>query len=96
MVSDRRPPGGQSGDPVLVRRARIARLVSVAKRVGYSLLLAAMVAFVVGLVSDFPDWTVTVTVVGLVAAIVILPVPIVLGYGVKAAEREERGGGGGH
>jgi len=33
---------------------------------------------------------VTLTIVSLVLAIVILPAPIVFGYGVKAAEREER------
>jgi predicted Na+-dependent transporter len=77
-------------DPVLERRARIARFVRLAQRVGYASLLLAIVAFVAAAVSDFPSWLVTVTVVALVAAIVILPVPIVLGYGVRAAEREER------
>jgi predicted Na+-dependent transporter len=77
-------------DPVLERRARIARFVKLAQRVGYGFLLLAIVAFVAGAVTDFPSWLVTTTVVALVAAIVILPVPIVLGYGVRAAEREER------
>jgi hypothetical protein len=77
-------------DPVRARRARIARSVKIAKRVGYSALLVAIVAFLVALATDVPSWLVTLTVAGLVAAIVILPVPIVLGYGVRAAEREER------
>jgi hypothetical protein len=77
-------------DPVLERRARIARLAKLAKRVGYGFLLLAIVAFVAGALSDFPSGLVTVTVAALVAAIVILPVPIVLGYGVRAAERDER------
>jgi hypothetical protein len=83
-------------DPVLARRARIARLVAVAKRVGYLGLLAAIVAFGIGAITGFPGWTVTVVVVGLVVAIVVLPVPIVMGYGIRAAEREERGGGSFH
>jgi hypothetical protein len=33
---------------------------------------------------------VVVTTTGLVAACVILPIPIVLGYGVRAAAREDR------
>jgi hypothetical protein len=33
---------------------------------------------------------VTITVVALVTAIVVLPLPIVLGYGIRAAERDER------
>jgi hypothetical protein len=80
-------------DAVGERRARIARSVKAAQRVGYAFLLLAMVTFVIGLASDFPAWSVDLTVAALVVAIVVLPVPIVLGYGVRAAEREERGGG---
>ena len=88
MVSD-----GDDADPVLERRARIARVVKIAQRVGYLALAIAMVAFVAAFAADFPTSLVTLTVVALVLAIVILPVPIVFGYGVRAAEREERGGG---
>ena len=77
-------------DPVVVRRARIARWVGVAKRVGYGLLLLAVVAFVVAAIAGFPSGIVTLTVVALIAACVVLPVPIVLGYGLRAAEREDR------
>jgi hypothetical protein len=77
-------------DPVAARRARIARWVKAAQRLGYSVLLIAIVAFVVAAATDFPTWLVGVIVGCLVAAIVILPVPIVLGYGVRAAERDER------
>jgi hypothetical protein len=79
-------------DPVLVRRARIGRMVAVGKRIGYGALLAAMVGFVAGTVSGFPSWSIAVAVGGLIVAIVVLPVPIVLGYGIRAAEREEQGG----
>jgi len=77
-------------DPVLARRARIATAVRISKRVGYSALLVAIVAFAIGSVTDFPGWLVVTSVVGLVAATIILPIPIVFGYGVRAAEREER------
>lgn len=77
-------------DPVLARRARIARLVRYGKRAGYAALLVAVVSFVVAAATDFPAVAVDISVAALVAAIVILPVPIVLGYGVRAAEREER------
>jgi hypothetical protein len=77
-------------DPVLARRARIARVVRYGKRAGYSALLVAVVSFVVAAATDFPAVAVDISVAALVAAIVILPVPIVLGYGVRAAEREER------
>jgi hypothetical protein len=77
-------------DPVVERRARIARGVAVAKRIGYLLLLVAVIAFVVAAVAGFPSWSVVVTIVALVGACVVLPVPIILGYGLRAAEREDR------
>ena len=77
-------------DPVVQRRARIARWVGLGKRVGYGLLLLAIVAFVVAAIAGFPSGVVTLTVVALIAACVVLPVPIVLGYGLRAAEREDR------
>lgn len=65
-------------------------MVRIAQRVGYAALLVAIVAFIAGIASDFPNWLVVLTVAALGFAIVVLPVPIVLGYGVRAAEREER------
>jgi ABC-type proline/glycine betaine transport system permease subunit len=83
-------------EETLVRRAKIARLVALGKRTGYGALLVAIGAFVVAAISGFPSWTVTVATVGLVIACVALPGAIVFGYGIKAAEREERGGGSFH
>lgn len=83
-------------DPVMVRRRRIAALVKLGKRVGYTALLIAIVVFFVGLATNFPAWTVDVIVIGLIVSIVVLPAPIVFGYGIRAAEREERGGGSFH
>ena len=77
-------------DPVVVRRARIARWVGLAKRVGYGLLLLAVVLFVVAAATGFASGVTTATVVALIAACIVLPVPIVLGYGLRAAEREDR------
>ncbi len=81
-----------SDDPVRARRAKIAQWVAIGKRVGYAALLVAIVAFFLGLVLDFPTWSVDAIVGGLVVACVVLPLPIVFGYGVRAAEREDRGG----
>jgi len=77
-------------DPVLVKRARIARIAALGKRLGYLALGVAIVGFALGVVTDFAEWTVVVSTTGLVLACIILPVPIVLGYGVRAAAREER------
>ena len=79
-----------SDDPVAQRRAKIARVAAIGTRVGYLALAVAIVAFFVGLATDFPQWTVTAIVAGLVVACVVMPLPIVLGYGVRAAEREDR------
>jgi cyanate permease len=76
-------------DPVRVRRARVARFVAATKGHGYALLLAAIGAFVIGAISDFPSWTVAMAVVGLIGSCVVLPIPIVLGYGIRKAERED-------
>jgi hypothetical protein len=83
-------------DPVLERRARIAKQVQLAKRVGYGALLVAIVAFGIALATSFSGAAVTAAVIGLAIAFVVLPIPIVLGYGVRAAEREDRGGGSFH
>jgi NADH:ubiquinone oxidoreductase subunit 6 (subunit J) len=84
------PDPADPRDPVVVRRAEIARWVGLAKRVGYGLLLLAIVAFAAAAIAGFPNGLVTVTVVALIAACVVLPVPIVMGYGLRAAEREDR------
>ncbi|MCC6339231.1 MAG: hypothetical protein KJ056_04750 [Acidimicrobiia bacterium] len=78
-------------DAVDRKRARLARMVKAGKRVGYGALLVAIAVFTYGAATDFPRWTVGVTVGALVVCCVVLPVPIVLGYGIRAAEREERG-----
>jgi hypothetical protein len=77
-------------DPVRARRARIARAVRYGQRTGYAALAVSMVSFVVAAATDFPALGVDLSIAALVAACVILPLPIVLGYGVRAAEREER------
>ena len=83
-------------DPVLRRRARIAGQVKLAKRIGYLGLIVAIVGFGVGIATSFSGPTVTIAVVGLVVGVIVLPIPIVLGYGVMAANREDRGGGSFH
>jgi hypothetical protein len=68
----------------------MARLAQTGKRVGYGLFLVAIVAFVGGVASDFPSVLVTVVVASLAVGSVVLAPAIVIGYGVKAAEREDR------
>lgn len=79
-----------AADPVRARRARIARAVEVAQRLGYALFGVAVVAFVVGFATGFDGVTVTIVVAALLVGSVVLAPAIVLGYAVKAAEREDR------
>ncbi len=77
-------------DPVLVRRALIARLVSIGQRIGYGAYLIAMALFAVGFPTGFPTALVTAMVVLLVVGSLVLAPAIVFGYAVKAAMREDR------
>jgi hypothetical protein len=79
-----------SDDPVRVRRAVIARRVSWASRAGYGGLGFAVIAFASAVATDFPSLLVNLTIAGLVAACLILPITIILGYGIRAAERADR------
>lgn len=81
---------------ILKRRAQATRLAATGQRVGYLLLLAAMVLFIGGLIAGLNDTITTLIVICLGLAAVILAPAIILGYAAKAAEREERTGRTGH
>ena len=83
-------------DPVLAKRARIARLVSAGKRVGYGLFAFAVVGFFYGLVTSYTETLSAVIIGSLLVGSVILAPAIVFGYGVKAADRADRGLSDGH
>lgn len=83
--------GTAGQDPVLARRAQMATLARAGSRVGYACIAVAVVAFFVGLSAGYELWG-PVVVVGLGASALTLAPAIVLGYAVKAADREERGG----
>jgi hypothetical protein len=77
-------------DPVLVRRAQVARLAILGQRVGYLLYSAAMVLFVIGFIVGFTPAVVTIIVTAMVIGSALLAPAIVAGYAVKAAAREDR------
>jgi hypothetical protein len=77
-------------DPVRARRARIARLVDVGQRLGYTLFAVAVVLFIVGFVAGYSGGLVVAIVSALVVGSVVLAPAIVFGYAVRAAEREDR------
>lgn len=77
-------------DPVLVRRARIASMVSLGKRVGYGLYLVAIVGFAVIIARKPTDLLSAIVITSLIVGSIILIPAIIFGYGVRAAEREDR------
>ena len=78
-------------DPVLERRDRIRKLCELGSKVGYSCFGVAMLLFVVAFIADFPSWIVTIIIAAMVLGSVTLLPAIVFGYGVKAADAEDRG-----
>ena len=83
-------------DPILVRRAQIARLVSFGQRAGYGLFLMAMVLFIAGFVASFNTVITTLITACLIVGSLLLAPAIVFGYGIKAAERHYLGLPDGH
>ncbi|MEA3218213.1 MAG: hypothetical protein QOJ19_4369 [Acidimicrobiia bacterium] len=72
------------------RRAGIARWVQAGKRVGYTCFAASVVLFIAGFVFRFTPALTTTIVVLMIVGCFVLPPAIVFGYGLRAAEREER------
>jgi predicted cation transporter len=79
-----------TGDPILEKRARIARWVDLGQRVGYGLFGLAVVAFLVGFVVGLEPWVVTLIVACIVVGSIVLAPAIVFGYAVRAADRADR------
>jgi hypothetical protein len=84
-----RPHQTPSDDPVRARRAAFARWTLLANRVGYLVLALAMALFVLAFLFGFNATMATLVVICLVVSFVLLAPSIVLGYAVKAAERDD-------
>ena len=77
-------------DPIRRRRAQFARWTLLANRVGYLFLALAVALFFIALVFGFSGAHGRLVIASLVVACVLLAPSIVLGYAVKAAERDDR------
>lgn len=77
-------------DPVLARRARIARLVDLGQKVGYGTFGLAIVAFAIGLATGWTEVFTVIVIGALLVGSVVLAPAIVFGYAVTAADREDR------
>ena len=67
----------------------MGRLADLGQRIGYSLLLLGIAAFVAGLFVGFGGWAGVAVIASLAGTTVTLAPGIVLGYAVRAAQRED-------
>jgi uncharacterized membrane protein YidH (DUF202 family) len=77
-------------DPVRVRRQQVALWTKRANRLGYLCFGVAIVTFVVGFIVSFNSTVSTIVIVSMIIGSILLAPAIVLGYAVKAAERDDR------
>ena len=76
-------------DPVRARRAQIEKWSLLANRVGYLFVGLAMALFFIALAVGFSSGMATAVSVALITGCVLLAPSIIVGYAVKAAERED-------
>ena len=79
-----------STDPVRARRHQVARWTRLANRLGYLCFAVAIVTFVIGFIVSFNATASTIVIASMIVGSVLLAPAIVLGYAIKAAERDDR------
>ncbi len=77
-------------DPVRARRQRIGRLAATGRKLGFALFGLALVVVIGGVATTFNGAVAAVATACLVVGSILLAPGIVIGYGVRAAEREDR------
>ena len=77
-------------DPVRARRAQIAKWTLLANRVGYLFVAVSMALFVIAFAVGFSPTMASLVIVSFVIGCILLAPSIIVGYAVKAAEREDR------
>ncbi len=90
MASTEHPqPDSAPVDAVRIKRAKVARWSLLANRIGYLFVALAMALFFMAFVLSFTATMATLVIVSLVIGCVLLAPSIVIGYAVKAAERDD-------
>ena len=80
----------RDADPVRQRRAVVARYTLLANRIGYLCFAVAIATFIIGFAISFNGAVSTIVIASVVIGSLLLAPAIVLGYAVKAAERDDR------
>lgn len=81
--------GSPTPDPVRARRAQVAKWTLLANRVGYLFVALALALFFIAFAVGFSPVMATLVIVTFVVGCVLLAPSIVVGYAVKAAERDD-------
>lgn len=76
-------------DPIRARRRKVERWTLLANRIGYLVLALAVALFVLAFAFGFNATMATLIVVAMVVSFLLLAPSIVLGYGIKAADRDD-------
>jgi hypothetical protein len=79
----------QQDDPVRRRRAQVAKWTLLANRVGYLVLALAVTLFVLAFAFGFNGTMAGLIIGSMLVSFALLAPSIVLGYAVKAAERDD-------
>ena len=79
----------QPADPIRARRRQVEKWTLLANRIGYLVLALAVALFVLAFAFGFNSTMATLIVVALVVSFALLAPSIVLGYAVKAADRDD-------
>lgn len=90
MATDESTTTPATDDPVLVKRAKIAKWTLLANRVGYLFVALAMALFVIAFAIGFGSVMATLVIIAFLIGCALLAPSIILGYAVKAAYREDR------
>lgn len=77
-------------DPVLLKRAKISRLTSLALRFGAGLYAAATALFILAIATEFTQLLATLITICLILGSLVLAPAMVFHYAIKAADRADR------
>ena len=84
------PAESPANDPVRARRQKVAHYTLLANRIGYLFFAVAIATFIIGFAISFNGAVSTIVIASVVIGSLLLAPAIVLGYAVKAAERDDR------
>ena len=77
-------------DPIRVKRALVAKWTLLANRIGYLFVALAMALFIIAFAVGFSSVMANLVIISFVIGCVLLAPSIIVGYAVKAAERDDR------